>query len=256
MRLATLLLSSVVLVPIGTDAGPAAPRRERGTPFRAGETLAYDIAWSTFMTAGSATLTVREKRPSFDSVAYYIVAEGQPSPLLSALYTLYYKADTLLDVYTLLPQRGSLFSLEGRRRRLRATRFDQIRHTADYEVTTATVVRRSLPMPPDVQDPLSAIYAIRCLALGAGLSATMAVADGDTVYRVRIAVAGREPVAAPGGSLSAWKIVPSVLDGSGGDAVPRTFTLWVSDDSRRLPLRLEAEMPVGRFILTLRDAKG
>ena len=91
----------------------AAPKKEMAVPFKAGEVLEFDVGWSSYLTAGNATVSVQEKKPSFNSVAYYIVAEGRPTPLLSKLYTLYYKADTLLDVYSLLPQRGSLYVRRG-----------------------------------------------------------------------------------------------------------------------------------------------
>ena len=92
---------------------------------RAGEVLEFDISWSDYLTAANATVTVKDKRPSFDSTAYYLVAEGQPVGLLAAIYSVYYKVDSLLDVYTLLPQRASVFSQEGRHRRMQVTRFDQ-----------------------------------------------------------------------------------------------------------------------------------
>ncbi len=231
----------------------AAARAERGVPFKGGETLGYDVSWSTFLTAGTATVTVREKRPSFDSVAWYIVAEGQPTPLVSRLYSVYYKAETLLDAYTLLSQRGSVFSQEGGRRRMKATRFNQIAHTARFEVTTATVVTKDFPVPPDAQDPLSAIYVIRGLPLRQGLKLTMPVVDGDEVYRLQVAVTGHEKVTTPAGEFLAWKISPEVVGDTSGTQ-GHGLALWVSDDARRLPLRMEAEMPVGRFILTLREA--
>jgi hypothetical protein len=240
------------------DGGPASPRpsarTERSVPFAVGETLSYDVSWSTFLTAGTATVTVREKRPSFDSTAYYIVAEGQPTPLLSRLYTVYYKADTLLDAYTLLSQRGSVFSQEGGRRRMSATRLDQATHTAKLEVTTATVVTKDFPIPPQAQDALSAIFVIRTLPLREGLKLTMPVVNVDDVYRVQLAVAARERVTTPLGELNAWKVTPTVLDG-GSQALGQGLVLWVSDDARRLPLRMQADMPVGRFVLTLRDAR-
>src|SRR5579862_5973294 len=92
---------------------PATQRVERPTPFLVGETLTYDVSWSTYLTAGTVVSTVREKKPSYNSTAYYIVAEGRPTALLSRLYTLYYKMDTLIDAYTLLPQRASIYSEEG-----------------------------------------------------------------------------------------------------------------------------------------------
>jgi hypothetical protein len=117
-------------------------RVERPTPFAVGETLTYDVSWSTALSAGTVVSTVKEKKASFDSTAFYIVAEGRPAPLLSKLYTFYYKVDTLLDVYTLLAQRGSVYSEEGQRHRFGATLFDRMRNRASFEHTTTTVVNR------------------------------------------------------------------------------------------------------------------
>lgn len=241
--------------PTPRATAPAAPRTERPVPFKTGEALSYDVSWSTYLTAGTVTVSVREKRPSFASIAYYIVAEGRPTPLLSKLYTLYYKADTLLDAYTLLPQRGSLYSEEGRRRRMKATRFDHVTRTAQFEMTTATVVKKELPLPPYAQDPLSAVYVIRALPLREGLTLTMPVVDGDDVYRMHVAVTGHETVTTPLGQFLAWKVTPVVLNAHGAPQ-GLGLSLWISDDARRLPLRMEAEMPVGRFVLSLREARG
>ena len=51
---------------------------------------------------------------------------------LDALHA-YYKIDTLIDTYTLLPQQGSIPSQEGSRRRLRTTRFDRAANRAFFE---------------------------------------------------------------------------------------------------------------------------
>jgi hypothetical protein len=58
-----------------------AQRVERPVPFKLGEQLTFDVPWSSYITAGAATMTVKEKKPSFNSMAYYIVAEGRPTPL-------------------------------------------------------------------------------------------------------------------------------------------------------------------------------
>ena len=141
-------------------AAAATPKVERQVPFKLGETLGYDISWSSFMTAATATVSVKEKKPSYDSLAYYIVAEGQPTAFVAALYKLYYKADTLLDAYTLLPQRGSLYSRESGRQHLRATRFMQEAHKAQYEVQSGATLanvdsRLELQIPAATQDAVS-----------------------------------------------------------------------------------------------------
>lgn len=236
-------------------AAPARPaaRVERPVPFKVGETLSYDVSWSSYLTAGNATVTVREKRPSFGSSAYYIVAEGRPTPLLSKLYTLYYKADTLLDSYTLLPQRGSVYSEEGRDRRTKTVSFNQGARSAVYEVQTATKVRRDMKLPAYAQDALSAIYVLRALPLKPGASISMPVSDSGKVYKVQVTVGSREQVRAGIGTVSAWKVTPTIFD-ERGQPSGRTMALWISDDERRLPVKLQADLAVGTFQLTLREA--
>jgi hypothetical protein len=228
-------------------------------PFVAGETLSYDVAWSSFITAATATVTVREKRPSFDSTAYYIVAEGQPTMLLSALYKLYYKADTLLDAFTLLPQRGSLFSREGGRQRMRVTQFEQDARKATYEIQSGEPLKTGLQKPIALsaftQDPLSAIFVLRALDLRPGLTLTMPVALNGETYKVQITVGERENITSGVGELRCWKITPVMTDAAGKSDTQK-MSVWISDDARRLPVSMQAELPVGRFGLTLREVSG
>ncbi|MBE3134105.1 MAG: DUF3108 domain-containing protein [Acidobacteria bacterium] len=223
-------------------------------PFRVGETLEYDVSWSTYLTAGTATLKVQQKKPSFGSTAYYIFAEGRPTPLVSKLYSLYYKADTLLDVFTLLPQRGSVYSEENGHRRMKITRFDQAARKAEYEIQTATVVKTGFALAPYTQDVLSAIYVLRAIPLREGGRLSMPVADNGAAYSIRVTVGAREPVRTGIGTVPAWKIVPVITDGQGRQ-IGRGLAVWISDDVRRLPVKLEAEIAVGRFVLVLREVK-
>jgi len=199
-------------------------------------------------------MAVRDRRPSFGSTAYYIVAEGRPTGLVSSLYSVYYKADTLLDVYTLLPQRGSLFSQEGKRRRMKITRFNHAAHQGEYEVQTASIVKKAVALPAAVQDALSAMYVLRAIRLAEGDRFAMPVCDGGNNYRVMFEVGGRETVKTGVGTLGAVRVTSTVLDAQ-RKAVGRPMRLWISDDARRLPLKLQAELAVGSFNLTLREAK-
>jgi hypothetical protein len=245
------------LAPAKAPAKPAASaaRAERPVPFKPGETLTYDVSWSNYLTAGEATVSVREKRGTPGSSAYYIVAEGKPTPLLSKLYTLYYKADTLLDAQTLLPQRGSIYSDEGGRRRTKVTQFNQGARTAAYHVQTATLVRKDVALAPSTQDALSVVYVLRALALKPGSRIVIPVTDSGITYRVTLSVGGTEPVQTGAGTVTAWKITPSVVDARGRPTTTRQMAIWISDDARRLPVKMMADAAVGSFIITLREAK-
>ena len=261
-----LLLAIAAAVPLAAQSRPArpasgaaakpapAPKKEMTVPFKAGETLEYDIGWSSFVTAGTATVSVKEKKPSYGSTAYYIVAEGRPTPLVSKLYTLYYKADTLIDVYSLLPQRGSLYSEEGKRRRMKTTTFDQSAKRANYQVETRTLVKKDLAIPGFTQDALSAIYVLRSIPFKAGEKFNMPVSDNGNIYRVQMQVGASEPVKTGLGTITGLRITP-VITGPDKDS-PRGLSLWISDDARRLPLKMEAQLLVGKFTVTLRQVRG
>lgn len=232
---------------------PAAPRKEMAVPFRVGEVLEFDIGWTLYPTAGTATVTVREKKPSYSSVAYYVVAEGRPSSMLSKLYTLYYKADTLIDAYSLLPQRGSLYVEEGKRKRMKTTTFNQSARTAKYEVQTATHVMKDLSLPAFTQDSLSALYVLRSIPMKAGEKFNMPVTDAGDVYKVQMQVGAVEAIRTGLGTINALKIVPVITASKG--TPPRGLAMWISDDARRLPVKIEAQLPVGKFTVTLRAAR-
>jgi hypothetical protein len=259
MKRLILLALCLAIVPLGAQSRkpapppPTAAKKEMAVPFKAGEVLEFDIGWSSYLTAGTATVSVKEKKPSYNSVAYYVVAEGQPTPLLSKLYTLYYKADTLLDVYTLLPQRGSIFVREGKRQRMKTTTFNQAAKTAKYEIDTATHVEKALALPAFTQDALSALYVLRSIPFKPGEKFNMPVTDAGEVYRVQMQVGGVEPIKTGLGTINGLKIVPVVTTTKG--TPPRGLALWVSDDARRLPLRIEAQLPVGKFTVTLRSVR-
>ncbi len=234
----------------GAGAGQAASQRvvERKVPFTIGEKLQYDISWSAF-TAGAATITVRDRKPSYGSVAYYVTADGSPTPLLAAIYPLYYKADTLMDVSTLLPQRASLFSRERRTEQMKETLFDQAAHRASFVVGFVKKTSQVLKIPPATYDPLSAIFWLRAMPLKTGLRVTIPVCFNGAVLTVQVTVGPRERI----GDQMAWRVAPVITGEGDNKAAARKMTLWMSDDSRRLPVRMQVELAVGSFELRLRE---
>ena len=247
-----LPLSAQRPAPPRTSSAPA--RTERTVPFRVGEQLSYDIVWSSFITAtaATATLTVAEKRPAYGPLAYYIVAEGRPTRLVAMLYSLYYKADTWLDASTLLPLRASVYSQEGARRENKIILFDRPHGIARYEVQAGSGgSARNLKVPPQTQDALAAVYALRATPLATGTRMLMPMTFDGNLYQVQLTVERREPLKTPMGTRPAWRITPVMLEGGKPAASPRGMVLWMSDDARRLPLKMQVELPAGQFELTM-----
>lgn len=253
MRVATasaLGLTVLALMSSALSLDGQSPPREAPVPFRVGETLSYDVSWSAVLVAGNATARVAENKGD----AYAFVVEGRPVPLLARLYNLYYRMESLLDSGTLLSQRGTLYSEEGTDKTTGTTRFDRPARRAYYEREADTNSKIDFPIPAGTQDGLAAFYAIRAHAFKAGERISIPVSDSGSMYTVQIDVAQPESIRAPVGEFSAWKLTAGIADAQ-GQPVWKNIALWVSNDTRRLPVKMQAELPVGSFVLVLREAR-
>jgi hypothetical protein len=235
-------------------AQAAHPRNEQPVPFAVGETLVYDVSWSSYVTAGEATLAVQERTASAGSPAYHIVADGRPSQIVASLFTLYYKVETWLDAFNLLPRRASTYTEEGRRKRTKIVTFDQAAHKATYEAGQPAS-RKSLVIPPLTQDPLSSLYVVRALRLASGQQLSMPVIiDGD-LYRVALTTGGRETVQCGLGAVQAMQIDMTAADAE-GQPVGRNLAVWLTTGRRQVPVQMKADLAIGSFRLVLREARG
>jgi hypothetical protein len=254
----TLSVATLALAAVGPTfrSGAAAQTpRDAAVPFKVGETLTYDVTWSTLLIAGSATSRIVERESASRSDAYEIVADGRPIPLLQRLYNLYYRLDTRLDTRTLLPHRATFRSEENGARRQAETRFDRERGKASFELDEdGTDYQYDFDVPPQVQDALSAVYVLRAMPWKPGDRLTVPVSNDGALFSVIAEPAAAESVRVPFGALEGWRVHVTVTDAQGQPAVSDA-AVWISTDSRRLPLKLQAKLPVGHFVLVLRDAR-
>src|SRR5262249_6719412 len=153
-----------------------------------------------------ATTTVLEKKPSFSSTAYHIVAEGRPLPMLQRLYSLYYKMETLVDTFSTLSQQTAMYAEEGNGRRSATTRFDRNARKALFEQQSETVVREEIAVPPDATDALSTLYAVRARTFNAGDKLTIPVVHNGALYNVNVEATGPEHLRMRVGEFDAWNL--------------------------------------------------
>jgi hypothetical protein len=233
---------------------PSPGRSELAVPFRVGETLTFDVAYSTYLVAGTATSTVTEKKASEGSTAYLIVADGRPLPMIARMFALYYKMDTLFDSVTGLSQRSSLYTEEGSRRRTATTRFDRRAGKAFFELQGEGAAKDEFAVPADVQDGLSTLYALRTRAYKAGERFTIPIADDGVLYRAAVETTGPEHMKMRLGEFDAWNLKITVTNPA-GEQVGKNMAVWLSNDARRLPLKLQADLAVGSFALALKEVR-
>ena len=232
---------------------PASPQTAAAAPLRVGEQLTYDVSWSGYLVAGSATMTVKDRRQINPTTAVYdLMAEGKPTPLLDRFYHIYYKTESVVAAATLQPSVATMYIDERGHKRLKTTRF--VTATSIEFEPGSDAPREKHTVPKNTLDPLSAIYVMRQSPLKVGQVLTMSVLEDATVYNVRWRVSAPEPVKTALGTISCWRLTPAVTDQKGKAVTDHNAIMWISDDGRRLPVKIEAALPVGSFILTLTRA--
>ena len=113
----------------------------------------------------------------------------------------------------------------------------------------------TLAMP--VLDPLGFILRVRISPPAPGRSQTFHVMEGQALWRLTLATAGTEVLpdgaATPTAALRIdGKIEPVSFDGKPDDSRShRSFTLWLSNDPTRVPLRMSISVGPGHLVVEL-----
>ena len=118
----------------------------------------------------------------------------------------------------------------------------------------ALYVRDEIVVPPDVTDGLATLYALRARSFNAGDKLTVPVMDNGTLYSVNIEATGPEHLRMRVGEFDAWNLRITILDQK-KQQVGKNISVMMSRDERRLPLRIQADLPVGYFVLALKEVR-
>ncbi len=103
-----------------------------------------------------------------------------------------------------------------------------------------------------VQDILSAIYYLRTKELEPGNLFEVPVSDSGRVYKVTIAVGEKKRVKTALGRVQVVRIEPQLFGPKGMIAEDGKFALWLTDDSRRIPVSAKLKLSYGTFDITLK----
>ncbi len=125
--------------------------------------------------------------------------------------------------------------------------------------TTAGGVRRvERALPAPARDPLGALMVLRAAPLADGTSLSLLVLDRARLWRTRVKAHRERFIPHPSGGAAKPAVNAIRLDGENlqADGPPthrltRHFRLWLSDDARRVLLRMEADTDLGTAAVEL-----
>ena len=226
--------------------GPAAPPRPdlpAVLPFGPGERLVFSIDYG-FINAGKATMEVREIRKLGGVPCLDIGTEAKSNAFFSKFYKVWDRAQTYLEVETVLPRRFEKHIREGSYRKDRVIKFDRKHSFARYQ--------NGEEISTDIwtQDELSSFYYLRTLPLEVGRDVIIDTHADHKNYPLKVIVHARETVKVGAGTFDCWVIEPVIREG-GIFSAKGTLTIWVTADEFRMPVKLRTKIVVGSITASL-----
>ncbi len=221
-------------------------------PFGLGEELRYVIRWGV-VPAGHGTITIsnsgREER------VYHIVTTARSNAFVDTFYRVRNRIESFLD----LKQQASVGYRKIQREGDHNRDVDLVFDHGENRVTLIRngKIKREITVPGNVHDPLSAIYYLRTVPSFDHGPVTLNVTDGKKSYQVSVKVLGREVVETPLGFFNTIKIEPSIEDMEIIFEKKRDGKLfiWLTDDARRIPVKMKSELYFGSIQAILSDAR-
>jgi hypothetical protein len=208
--------------------------------FGYGEKLEYRVGYK-FITAGTAYFYVRPQPVVRNNhTCYDIRFEVRSLKSLDWLYKVQDGYQTLLDVDGIFPHEFEQHVREGGYTRDFKAQFDQannIAHANDKEYQ----------IPPFVHDIVSAFYYIRTQDLRSKRKGDIIQLQNffdDKTNDLAVKILGRQEIEVGAGKFRCVVIEPMIVEGGLFKSDGRLL-IWLSDDDRKIPVKVSTKIPIG-----------
>ncbi len=239
-------------------AQPSYPnRRPVHDPIWPGERLSFSVTYLG-MAAGDADLEVLPYKFLGGRKVYHVRALARSGRIFSLFYRLEDTLESFFDFEGLFSHRFHLNLDESKQTRDALELNDSEKGQSFYwnrlnhESKGSVETRDFFPMVPLSQDSLSALYYLRTLPLRTGEQVEFPVISEGKTWNARVTVLRREVVDSPMGKVPAIVLRPETQF-QGALQKKGDSSIWLTDDDRRLILRLEAQVRVGTVVATLKN---
>jgi hypothetical protein len=223
-------------------------------PFATGETLVYTISWLK-IEGGEMTLAASRETSPDGVPVHRIRLSAVSNDYVSRFYPVDTRYETWVDARDFTPVRFEKHAREGRYSSDEVEEFDLDRRVATWRNTKE--VRGVGPIPERFQDVISSFYFMRTVPLVPGGETRVDLYSRGKVYRLVVAVLGREQVETELGVFDAVKVQPRMHDSaSSEDRNKGKLFLWFTDDARRLPVMARTILPIGSVTARLTRVEG
>lgn len=218
------------------------------------ETFFYDVEWR-LITAGKARLewnALPQPRTGWEA-RLHLESVG----LVSKLFKVEDDYVTTLNS-ALCAEAMQLTSYEGSRKRETKVTYDSESRRASYlerdQVKNTTVLAKEIEIPPCVHDVVGGLFYLRTLNVEPGQSVQMPLSDGKKSVNAKIEAQQREDIKTPAGTFKTVRYEIFLFNNVLYSRSAHLYA-WLTDDRRKLPVRIRVRMPITVGTLTLQLEK-
>lgn len=220
-------------------------RTVKNEAFSRGEELQFEVYYQSFITgkvkAGYASLKVTgsEKR-YFGRPTYHVIGEGKSVKAFDWFFKVRDRFESWFDETAFWPYFFKRNVHEGGYKKYEEVTFDHFNGKAIGR-------KKSTPVPPGIQDIVSAVYYMRTMDFSTakpGEVFPLPFYLDDSVYNSVIKFNGREKIKTRLGELQCLSFDPMVATGN-VFSNPYPMRVWVTDDKNMIPVMARSEVVVG-----------
>jgi len=212
------------------------------------EKFIFDLSW-TGIKAGTATLEI-----TAGSDFTRITSTAQSADWVSLFYTVDDRVQSVLlsgGSYPGigLPQNYRMKIREGKHRRDKEVFFDLADHKAVF-IDHIKGEKKEFPISKNVLDPLSSFFFVRTLPFEVGKSVFVDMFDSNKLWNVEVKVLRKEKIETKLGRFDTIVIKP-LMQSEGIFYRKGDMYIWLTDDEKRIPVKLQTKVAVGSVTATL-----
>lgn len=226
------------------------PRPTVNKAFAAGEKLTFEVR-AIGILGGYATLEVDDYQTVSSRPCYPLTAKAKSAFPFSSFYPVNDVQTSFFDAVDFITWRFQNDVHEGDYEAHNRESYDQLKHTVVRQHNQEPV--EQVDVQPFTQDIISCFYYFRLLPLDVGKKFMIPTCSGGKNYKMIVAVVSREKVTVPAGTFDCFRTKPFVKYGT----VFRNkedIDLWVTADSRHIPVLIKSAIVVGNIQVSLMGA--
>ncbi|HZJ46444.1 MAG TPA: DUF3108 domain-containing protein [Pyrinomonadaceae bacterium] len=223
--------------PAPTPTATAVVELSSDLPFATGEQLNYQVYLAGSNVAmGTATFQVRGVSRYFDRAGLLLAVKAETTGAAARVFVANDQIESYVDPKVLVPYRTVLNLVEGNRRRSQTLTINQDTGTATTDKGTR------LDIPAGTHDYVSFFYAVRTFRLNPPQQNSISILVDNKPKTLTISSSKREMIEIGDQKVAA---IPLKLTTDDPQSDKYQLRMWISDDKRRLPLRITAATQLG-----------